>query len=182
MDLESHKSRLAAKVTTDLLVAILLHVSYFFVKLAGHPTRGFFCDDYSIRYPYKPDTVSSLAVVLYGYLIPLLTVNFYFRTLSELSVQIILLELLIAVYRRFSQDEDDAFKEAWPPIYNYGIAFLIAAGLTLAVTTVIKYTLGRLRPHFLDACKPDTFSTTCTGFIDKYTCQNTNKKIVEDAL
>ncbi|TPP62084.1 Lipid phosphate phosphohydrolase 2 [Fasciola gigantica] len=168
MDLESHKSRLAAKVTTDLLVAILLHLAAFLISLRGSPTRGFFCDDYTIRYPYKPDTVSTVGVALYGYLIPLLL--------------IIIVELLIATYRRFADGEPDAFKEAWPPIYNYGIAFLIAGGLTLVVTTVIKYSLGRLRPHFLDACKPDKFTVGCTGFIDQYTCQNTDTKIVKDAF
>ncbi|KAA0200386.1 lipid phosphate phosphohydrolase 3 isoform X1 [Fasciolopsis buskii] len=180
MDLESQKSRLAAKIITDLLVAILLHVSALLIPLAGRPTRGFFCDDYTIRYPYKPDTVSTVGVGLYGYLIPLLLVRLVKNLIF--CLQIIIVEILIATYKRCADGDYNSFKKAWPPIYNYGIAFFIAGGLTLSVTTVIKYSLGRLRPHFIDACQPDKFTINCTGFIDHYTCQNTDQKIVKDAF
>ena len=37
--------------------------------------RGFFCDDESIRYPYKGDTVSILAVCVVGILGPIAIVR-----------------------------------------------------------------------------------------------------------
>jgi len=38
--------------------------------------RGFFCDDDSIKYPYKDNTVSWQAVGVVGLLLPAITVSF----------------------------------------------------------------------------------------------------------
>ena len=40
--------------------------------------RGFFCDDESIKYPYKKDTVPWWAVGLVGILVPVITVSCFF--------------------------------------------------------------------------------------------------------
>ena len=38
--------------------------------------RGFFCDDESIKYPYREDTVPSWVVGVVGILVPAFTVRF----------------------------------------------------------------------------------------------------------
>lgn len=77
--------------------------------MAGRPTRGFFCDDYTIRYPYKPDTVSTVGVGLYGYLIPLLLVRLVKNLIF--CLQIIIVEILIATYKRCADGDYNSFKK-----------------------------------------------------------------------
>ena len=56
-----------------------------------HPfQRGFFCDDNSIKYPYKNNTVPSWAVPLVGFLVTAITVSYSIvLALSQLNVQFI---------------------------------------------------------------------------------------------
>ena len=54
------------------LACLIFGLIYLLVK----PTqRGFFCDDTSIQYPYKPDTIPMWMLALYGGLGPVLIVR-----------------------------------------------------------------------------------------------------------
>lgn len=44
-------------------------------KITGIHIRGFFCDDESIRYDYKEDTVTPVALFLYVFFVMILTVR-----------------------------------------------------------------------------------------------------------
>ncbi|CAL8100314.1 unnamed protein product [Calicophoron daubneyi] len=167
MSVDGKKLRTGLRVATDLFIVIMFHLSYFIIKSTGHPRVGFFCEDDSIRYPFNKETITTLQAALYGYLFPLLLV--------------IVVELLFSVYQKFHEGEMDAVKKSWLPIYNYCIAFLVAAGACFMITTILKYTLGRLRPHFLAACEPDIPLNQCTGYQSNYVCRSTNTKAVENA-
>lgn len=53
--------------------ALLLEL---FCRLYGPYERGFFCDDESIRYPYKPNTISPFTLAVFVLLPNLLIVSF----------------------------------------------------------------------------------------------------------
>ena len=53
--------------------------------------------------------------------------------------------------------------------------FLFGCAATQFLTEIGKYSVGRLRPHFFDVCKPNI--TTCTsalGYITEVVCQGTD--------
>ncbi|CAH8622201.1 unnamed protein product [Heterobilharzia americana] len=80
------------RAVSDLLTIILLHAVYFLIKYFGSNKWSFFCDDWSIKYPYKNNTISTIGVTLYGYLTPVVVIflvevgNALYRKLAEIKV------------------------------------------------------------------------------------------------
>ena len=67
------------------------------------------------------------------------------------------------------------------------VCFLVGAAVTVVLTNVGKYTVGRLRPHFLAVCKPDFSKLNCTtgvekNFITNYECTGDEDLIKEARL
>ena len=67
------------------------------------------------------------------------------------------------------------------------VSFLVGAVVTTILTNVGKYTVGRLRPHFLAVCKPDFSKLNCTtgfqkNFITNYECTGDEHQINEARL
>lgn len=89
-----------SRVLTDLLAFIILGALELGVYLAEKngvvaERRGFFCDDTSIRLPFKDSTVPSWALTLSAVCIPLLAV-------SSNSLQIIMYDsVCVCVYGFF---------------------------------------------------------------------------------
>ena len=51
-------------------------------------------------------------------------------------------------------------------IFNVLLPFMYGAAVVQLVTDIAKYSVGRLRPHFLNVCKPDYTKFNCTdGYI-----------------
>ncbi len=46
------------------------------------------------------------------------------------------------------------------------LLFTLGAISTLLITEIGKHTIGRLRPHFIDACKPNLTNFDCFELID----------------
>ncbi|KAF5403089.1 Lipid phosphate phosphohydrolase 1 [Paragonimus heterotremus] len=164
----SWMSRLTIQVTLDLLIILLLHSSYFIIKMLRHKQLGLHFNDDTIKLPFKVDTISTLGVGLYSYSLPVLTV--------------ITVELIIAVSRRLATNKTNEWRQAFFFMYNFVVTFFIAAGVSLLLTMLIKYTFGRLRPHFLDVCQPDVLPSTTELYVDSYTCRGTNKKAMSNAF
>ncbi|KAL5457247.1 hypothetical protein EMCRGX_G034494 [Ephydatia muelleri] len=136
--------------------------------------RGFYCDDESIRYPYRPDTVPTWALVVGSVGIPLVALvagNIY--------------EAIPGVWREAKGRNERA------PIVLKGIRippwilrlgyqvrwFAIGMLATLMLTQLLKIMGGRLRPHFLAVCQPDFAAINCTdvsgfpAYITSYQCK-----------
>jgi phosphatidate phosphatase len=48
---------------------------------------------------------------------------------------------------------------------------MFGAAVVQLITDIAKYSVGRLRPHFLDVCKPDYSKFNCTdGYITADVC------------
>jgi len=57
---------------------ISVFLPFFVLELGITPyQRGFFCNDNSIHYPYKDDTVTTLVITLVGLLVPIAVVRKY---------------------------------------------------------------------------------------------------------
>lgn len=127
------------------------------IKYATPYQRGFYCSDTSIRYPFIPSTVSSAMLYSIGYGLP---------------VVIIIAVELIRIYYFEKQTDKNAIKPCLqyagvkiPPIvgrvYYFVGYFLLGAVTTICVTNIGKYTIGRLRPNFIDVCRPDWSKISC---------------------
>ncbi|KAL4091202.1 hypothetical protein QTP88_025930 [Uroleucon formosanum] len=141
MDRDSKK--LFHKVIVDLLCLGSVGFPVLMFYMFGFPyQRGFFCGDESIRYPFKESTVSSSILYTVGLGLPTLVILFI-----EYSMR---------------NNEQSRYSFLGTPIpnwlysaYNNILWFLFGAACSQLTTDIGKYTIGRLRPHFLDICKPN---------------------------
>lgn len=53
-------------------------------------------------------------------------------------------------------------------LYKIIGTFLFGYFVTHSITEISKITIGRLRPHFIDVCRPDMSKYNCTGTYDLY--------------
>ncbi len=104
--------------------------------------RGFHCNDDTLRYPYKGDTVPLWAAGFYG-------------SMSALFV-IVCTELYLNRPCCRKLDEQYLVKRHnCHASIAYGIlTYTLGAMATMLITEVGKHTIGRLRPHFLTVCEP----------------------------
>lgn len=100
---------------------------------------GFFCDDNSIKYPYKESRISEIAVVI--------------QTISIPIIIIILLETYI--HNKLNKTQDTkTISSLIERIYKYVINYLSAYIVCCSFMWLPKYFNGNLRPHFFDVCQP----------------------------
>ncbi|MBN3272397.1 PLPP1 phosphatase, partial [Polyodon spathula] len=128
--------------------------------------RGFFCNDESIKYPLKEDTISY--ELLGGIMIPF--------TLIVMIVG----ECLSVHYKRL-QSNSSVRNNYVACLYKAIGTFVFGAAMSQSLTDIGKYSIGRLRPHFLDVCKPNWAEINCkAGYIENFTCTG-EKGIVNEA-
>ncbi|XP_069078214.1 phospholipid phosphatase 1 isoform X1 [Pleurodeles waltl] len=130
--------------------------------------RGFFCNDDSIQYLFHPSTITSTVLYTVGFTLPILS--------------IILGETLSVYYNRL---HSNAFvrNHYVATIYKAIGTFIFGAAASQSLTDIAKYTIGRLRPHFLDVCKPDWTTINCSdGYIENFVCLGDKVKVNEARL
>ncbi|KAK3102663.1 hypothetical protein FSP39_012983 [Pinctada imbricata] len=140
--------------------------------------RGFYCDDVTIQYPFKESTVSS--AVLYG-------VGFSLNIVVILIVEFILtqnnIQWCIPGRGNPGKNEDNDnnpmlenrtkhYIFRWfAASFQVLLPFMFGAVMEHVTTDIAKYAVGRLRPHFLDVCKPDKSKYNCShGYIQQDVC------------
>lgn len=58
--------------------------------------------------------------------------------------------------------------------------FLFGCAVSQSFTDIAKVSVGRMRPHFLDVCKPDYSTIDCSlGYITNYTCTGEDSDVQE---
>jgi len=67
------------------------------------------------------------------------------------------------------------FKPCMHRVLRVMLDFLIGFFFTLFLAEMLKTSVGELRPHFLDTCKPDGYPDRCKeeDYITNYTCTST---------
>ncbi|CAB1448424.1 unnamed protein product [Pleuronectes platessa] len=64
-------------------------------------------------------------------------------------------------------------------ILSVGV-FVFGCAISQSFTDIAKVSVGRMRPHFLDVCKPDFSTINCSlGYITDYQCQGPESKVQE---
>lgn len=124
-------------------------IPFLVVRHLGSYKRGFFCNDQDIMFPYKDDTVPFSILAMTGTLLPVLIVfsgEFFRFTLSK------------SPYNDY-ETRYELLGVKIPPFLSSAVRinalFAYGALITVSITDITKFSVGRLRPHFLDVCKPD---------------------------
>uniref|UniRef100_A0A3B3V6S3 Phospholipid phosphatase 3 n=1 Tax=Poecilia latipinna TaxID=48699 RepID=A0A3B3V6S3_9TELE len=128
--------------------------------------RGFYCDDESIRYPAKSrEIVSDTLLSATGILISILSIiigeSFRIFFMSEGTKSFVGNPYFAAFYKQIG-------------LFAFGCA------ISLSFTNIAKVSIGRLRPNFIDVCKPDFSTINCSmGYITEYKCQGPESQVLE---
>ncbi|VBB29078.1 unnamed protein product [Acanthocheilonema viteae] len=108
--------------------------------------RGFYCDDESIRYPYRPSTVTRQMLIVIGLIVPAIITTETFRLIAwERKCRN---EFLYYHCRRYT------VPRLIVRLYVFFGYFLLGVIFNQLMVDIAKYTIGRHRPHFIAVCKP----------------------------
>ncbi|MCL4121439.1 UNVERIFIED_CONTAM: hypothetical protein GTU68_022299 [Idotea baltica] len=170
------KSRYCIRVVVDVTLLFIVVTAIFLVKKLWSPfDRGMYCHDISLLLPFKDnDTISDTLLLFYGVAIPFIV--------------ICLVEFLRAGKQSIGKDFGMANRRVsswmWSVYSTVGV-FLFGCACTQLSTDIAKYSLGYLRPHFIDVCKPDFSGTNCTlnplQYIDPIPCTTDDASKLKDA-
>ncbi|XP_044745892.1 putative phosphatidate phosphatase isoform X1 [Coccinella septempunctata] len=138
----------ATKVVLDVVLLLCVGFPVLFLYLWGTAyQRGFFCDDESLRHPYYPSTVPSayLYIVGIGMNCTVMILTEYFNC-PKTNKEVRFLGKIIPNWL----------------VNTYCVLGIFAFGMACShlMTDIMKYTVGRLRPHFYTVCQP---SIDCTS-------------------
>ncbi|XP_056448072.1 phospholipid phosphatase 1-like [Gadus chalcogrammus] len=159
-------------ILIDITCLALVGLPFFILTPQHSPfKRGFFCNDESIRYPLKEETISYQ--LLGGVMIPF--------TL----IVIVCGECLTVYMSRIKAQRACVDGMSYvASIYRALGSCVFGALATMSLTDIAKATIGRLRPHYLAACKPVWEAIDCKsgGYIEDFTCTGDPEQEVEARL
>jgi len=154
-----NRKRAVAFLVVDFVCAAVF-VCGIFLFNAGKPyKRGFFCNDEGIQKPYKDDTIPFVPGFSVGITLVLLVV---------VGMELLLnhLQQTGRVANEPEPNPSASCQLKIPPIILSILWVLCTCLFGLAMNQILtdvgKYSIGRLRPHFLDVCKPDWSKFNCT--------------------
>lgn len=171
MDMESRF--ILRKIITDFMCLLVVGLPILLFYIFGQPyERGFFCDDESLRHPFKPSTITSAMLYIIGMFLPIST-------------------FMIAEYIHFRESNGQAVKTLFgrtvhPWVWRcYQIIGVFGFGVACShlITDVAKYSIGRLRPHFFDVCDPMIDCTNSSNhfrYILNFKCRNTDANLLKE--
>lgn len=158
-------------ILLDIACLVLAGMPLAALKLAKiRPyQRGFFCNDDTISYPFHHGTISSTVLYTVGFTLP---------------ISSMIIGESLSVYFKRLQSKSSFNNSYVACIYKAIGTFLFGAAMSQSLTDIAKYSIGRLRPHFLDVCKPDWRLINCTvgGYIEDFTCTGDQKMSNEGRL
>ncbi|XP_038835879.1 phospholipid phosphatase 2-like [Salvelinus namaycush] len=124
--------------------------------------RGIYCDDESIRYPYRRDTISHRAMAAV--------------TIPSSIVIITTGEAYLVYSKRLHSNSN--FNQYMSALYKVVGTFLFGAAVSQSLTDLAKFTIGRPRPNFLSVCNP----TVCSGYMLQLNCTGNPRNVTESRL
>ncbi|XP_046635294.1 putative phosphatidate phosphatase isoform X1 [Daphnia pulicaria] len=177
---------LIRQLVIDAICLAIVWLPVLLLDLIGKPfERGFYCDDTSIRYPYKDSTVTSAVLYSYSLGLPIamiITVEI-FRWKHNLKSENVSRQNICSTINISSSIR---IPSVIAEIIHLVVIFLFGAACSQVATDFGKYTVGRLRPHFIDMCKPENLSELCPlggppVYITDFKCTGTNEQRIKDS-
>ncbi|KAM9458610.1 phospholipid phosphatase 3-like isoform 1-T1 [Salvelinus alpinus] len=161
-------SRRKLLVGMDLVCLFLAGLPFLIIETSAVQPyrRGFYCNDESIKYMAKHgDTISDAVLSAAGILITILSIvigeSYRIHYLNEGSKSFVGNPYISALYKQVG-------------------VFIFGCAVSQSFTDIAKVSVGRMRPHFLDVCKPDWSTINCSlGYITDYQCHGPESKVQE---
>ncbi|XP_026107340.1 phospholipid phosphatase 2 [Carassius auratus] len=150
-------------VLMDVVCVLVVAMPYIILTIIYQPyQRGVYCDDESIRYPYRSDTISHkmMAAVTISCSIIIITSGEAY---------------LVYTKRLYSNSNFNQYAAA---LYKVLGTFLFGACVSQSLTDMAKYTIGRLRPNFMAVCAPEV----CKGYVLVINCTGNLRNVTESRL
>jgi len=137
------------------LLLLVTPMAYIYVFSSNYDPyhRGFFCDDQNLKHPYLPQTVPIVQCVLIWAAVS----TFFIVTVETLRSW----AEAQAGTRRCKPFPNNRTPWIACELYRHFGYFTLGALTTLLFTELSKYSIGRLRPHFLTLCKPNLSPELC---------------------
>ncbi|GAB1607578.1 phospholipid phosphatase 1-like [Argonauta hians] len=160
-------------IVSDLCCIMIVAIPCIILGVVGKPfQRGFFCDDESIKYPYRESTIPTSVLVVVGTSLNIVVMIIGESVAQKNTRQYV---CLVGKYKR-------NIPTLVGRLYSKIGVYVFGAMSTYLLTDLAKYSIGRLRPHFLDVCRPDKSTYNCSsGYITSFTCTNTNAALIKDS-
>ncbi|XP_066197645.1 phospholipid phosphatase 2 isoform X4 [Saccopteryx leptura] len=155
-------------VLLDVLCVLVASLPFTILTLVNAPyKRGFYCGDDSIKYPYRPDTITHglmAGVTITTTIILVSTGEAY----------------LVYTDRLYSRSNFNNYVAA---VYKVLGTFLFGAAVSQSLTDLAKYMIGRLRPNFLAVCDPDWSRVNCSVYVQvEKVCRGSPANVTESRL
>ncbi|XP_061824060.1 phospholipid phosphatase 2-like [Nerophis lumbriciformis] len=150
-------------VVVDVLSVFIAALPSAILTLMFSPyQRGIYCDDESIDYPYRRDTISHGAMAAVT-----ITSSIIIITTGE--------AYLVHAKRLHSNSQFNQYLSA---LYKVVGTFLFGAAVSQSLTDLAKFTIGRPRPNFLAVCAP----VSCNGYVLQINCTGSLRNVTESRL
>lgn len=150
-------------VLVDVMCVVIASLPFVAMTIASRPyERGIFCQDESIGYPVRPDTITNV-------------------TLAAVTITCTILIISSGeAYLVYSKKihSNSSFNQYVSAIYKVLGAFLFGGAVSQSLTDLAKYTIGRPRPNFLAVCAPKV----CKGFVNLNNCTGNAGDVTEARL
>lgn len=139
--------KLIFKIVVDVLIVCIIGFPILIIAFVAEPHKqGFFCDDQSLKHPFvEISTISTAKMIAYSLSIPIIT--------------ILVVEFIDAKFNKNHIRKELSIGSWNIPLwilnsYKHIGFFAFGAACTQITTDMMKYSMGRLRPHFFELCKP----------------------------
>uniref|UniRef100_A0A3B1K1N2 Phospholipid phosphatase 2b n=3 Tax=Astyanax mexicanus TaxID=7994 RepID=A0A3B1K1N2_ASTMX len=150
-------------VLVDVLCVIVASLPFVIMNIVYRPyQRGIYCNDESIMYPLKEDTIT------HG-LMAAVTISCAVIILSSGEAYL--------VYSKKLQS-NSGFNQYAVALYKAVGTFLFGAAVSQSLTDLAKFTIGRPRPNFISVCKPKL----CKGYMPIINCTGVPDDVTESRL
>ncbi|XP_034419027.1 phospholipid phosphatase 2 [Cyclopterus lumpus] len=150
-------------IAVDVLCVFVAALPSAILTLMFSPyQRGIYCDDESISYPYRRDTISHGAMAAVT-----ITCSIVIITTGE--------AYLVHTKRLHSNSQFNHYLSA---LYKVVGTYLFGAAVSQSLTDLAKFTIGRPRPNFLAVCGP----VGCSGYVLQINCTGYHRNVTESRL
>ncbi|XP_046440735.1 putative phosphatidate phosphatase isoform X2 [Daphnia pulex] len=178
---------LIRQVVIDFICLAIVWLPVLLLHLLGKAfQRGFYCDDASIRYPFKESTVTNVVLYCYSLGLPILSMIiieiFRWRNNSNNSKRLTRQNSASTINVSSAIRIPSVIAE----LVHLVAIFLFGAACSQLATDFGKYTIGRLRPHFIAVCQPENFAQLCPldgppTYITDYKCTGDDEKLLRES-
>ncbi|CAJ0605816.1 unnamed protein product [Cylicocyclus nassatus] len=169
-----------SRVVGDIVVIACCAIPLLLFELLAKPyKRGFYCDDESIRYPFRKSQVSRQICAIVGTIVGLVII-----IITEIFRVLVLDRKYENEFVTYMFKGHDVHRIV-VRLYCFIGYFLLGIVFNQLLVDIGKYTIGRQRPHFMDVCQPSRGYNECTTpnkYITDFTCTGTDQYLINESM